>query len=517
MYRTRLPAAGWFPPEKGRLSLALDSRCGRIALRCASVALPILFAAALRPDAGRAAPVLVDGVAAQVGDEVILASEVEEQVAILRLRANLPDTSLGRAREEILQSLIDEKIVLLEARARGITVTDEEVDQAVKEHVDKIKQQVGGDEAFQRELAKEGLTESELLVRYRDDARREMLTTRLMQREVYSKIEIPDAELRSYYEEHRAELPKKPGQVELAHVFIGLRAKESAVQKAQTKLDRIEARLAAGDSFATVAREESDDQASAATGGGLGWFAPGELDPRLAAVVADLSPGTISEPFQVPGGVEVLRLAERDGERVRLEHIRVAIDISEDDRRKARAEAEKVRDLAKKGTDFAALAREYSDDRESAEKGGSLGKFDENELNPMIGRAVRGLAPGEMSEVVGSEAGYHVFKVLVREGGGEYTYEEIQDRLRMKMLDERAAEQSQQWVDGIRKNYFVRRADHPPSPPAAAAPPRGLQAEIAAQPDSSAAPAAGSSAAPAATVTPADSTATPAPSGEREP
>lgn len=496
--------------------MALDSRCGRIAPRCASVAflllLLLLFTAALEPDAGRAEPVLVDGVAAQVGDEVILASEVEEQVAILRLRANLPDTSLARAREEILQSLIDEKIVLLEARARGITVTDQEVEQAVKEHVDKIRQQVGGDEAFQRELAKEGLTESELLARYRDDARREMLTTRLMQREVYSKIEIPDAELRSYYEEHKTELPKKPGQVELAHVFIGLRARESEVARAQTKLDRIQARIAAGDPFATIAREESDDQASAATGGGLGWFAPGELDPRLAAAVAGLSPGETSEPFQVPGGVEILRIAERDGERVRLEHIRVAIDVSENDRREARTKAEKVLDLARKGSDFATLVREYSDDRESAEKGGSLGKFDENELNPMIGRAVRGLAAGELSEVVGSEAGYHVFKVLAREGGGEYTYEEIQDRLRMKMLDERAAEQSQQWVDGVRKNYFVRRADHPASPPAAAVPPRGVRAEIVAQPDTSAARPAGSTAAPAA-----DSTAAPAAGGEREP
>ncbi len=476
--------------------MALYSRRGRIAPRCASVALLVLLAAAFGAAAAWPDPVLLDGVAAQVGDEVVLTSEVEEQVAILRLRANLPDTSLARAREEILQSLIDEKIVLLEARARGLTVSDEEVEQAVKQHLDTIKQQVGGDAAFQSELAREGLTESELIVRYRDDARREMLTTRLMQREVYSKIEIPDAELLSYYEEHKAELPKKPGQVELAHVFIGLMAKESEVKRAQAKLDRIQARLVAGEPFGTVAREESDDQASAATDGALGWFAPGELDPRLAAAVAKLAPGETSDPFQVPGAVEILRLAERDGERVRLEHIRVAIDMSEDDRRRSRTEAEKVLDLARKGTDFAALAREYSDDRESAEKGGSLGRFEESEINPMIGRAVRGLAVGELSEVVASEAGFHVFKVLAREGGGEYTYEEVQDRLRMKMLDERAAGLSQEYVEGIRKNYFVRRADHPPSPPPAAETTPGVRTEIAVPADPGAAPVETSSAAP---------------------
>ncbi len=431
-----------------------------------------------QPRAGAAEPVLVDGVAAQVGNEVVLYSEVEEQLAIIRLRANIPDTSLARAREEILQSIIDEKIVVQEAGARGIVVSPEEVEQAITQHVDMIRQQMGGEEAFQRELAKEGLTEAELFARYREDARREILTSRLMQREVYSKIEIPEAEARRYFEEHRAELPPKPGQVELAHVFVGLQPTEESLAKAQAKLDRVERRLSAGEPFAEIARGESDDAASRDTGGDIGWFDPGELDPRLAAAVATLEAGEISEPFQVPQGVEIIRVIERDGERVHIAHIRVNLDITEADRRRARERAERVHKLAIDGGDFAALAREYSDDRESAENGGSLGRFDEGELNPVIGRAVRGLAAGAISDVVASEAGYHVFKVLAREGGGEYTYDEVKDRVRSRMLDERAAALTEEWLTGVRAKYFVRRADHPPSPPGVVPAAAGVQAVI---------------------------------------
>ncbi len=436
------------------------------------------------PRSGAGEPSMVEGVAAQVGDEVVLSSEVEEQLAFLRMRANLPDTSIARAREEILQSLIDEKIVVQEARARGITVTDVEVEQAVSQHLDSVKQQMGGDEVFQQELKKEGLTEEDLRARYREDARREILTSRLMQREVYSKIEIPETELKAYYEEHRSELPKKPGKLTLAHIFIALKANEEAIARAQAKLDRIEGRLTAGEDFATIAREESDDAASRQNAGDLGWFAPGDIDPRIAAEVQKLAPGDISPPFQVPQGVEIIRLIEREGERAHLAHIRVAIELSEADRQRARTEAEKVHKLAKDGADFAALAREHSDDLESAEKGGSLGDFDEAELNPVIAAAVRGLAAGQISEGVSSDAGYHIFKVLKREGGGEYSYEEVQERLRMRMLEERAVVLTEEWLAGVRKNYFVRRTEHAPSAPGPSGPQMGVRAVVAGGVDS---------------------------------
>jgi peptidyl-prolyl cis-trans isomerase SurA len=413
-----------------------------------------------------AVPAYLDGIVAQVGQEVVLASEVDEQLSIASLRMGIPDSSLDRAREEILQRIIDEKVIVQEARARGVTVSDEEVQQAVAQHIEGIQNQIGGAEAFEQELAKEGLTRDELVGRYREEARRELLYTRLIQREIYSKIEITDVEVDEYYLKHRSELPRKQGQVELAHVFIGFRPDERELAAVEQKVQTVLQRLNGGESFGTVASALSDDPGSREHGGDLGWFARGDLDPRLAEVASKLEPGQLSDPFQTPQGIELLRLKESDGERLHLEHILVALKVSEEAKRQAHEKADQVHELAAGGKDFAGLSDEYSDDRQSAAKGGHLGSFAESELNPTIAGAIRGLKPGDLSEVVPSDQGFHVFKLIKREGGGEYELGEIRDRLKTRMVEERAAKRTESWLSGVRSRYFIRRADQerPPVP-----------------------------------------------------
>jgi peptidyl-prolyl cis-trans isomerase SurA len=413
---------------------------------------------------GGAEPVYLDGIAAQVGQEIVLTSEIEEQLAIASLRLGLADSNVAQAREEVFQRIIDEKIIVQEARARGISVSSEEVEQAVTQHLDLIRKQLGGEETFQRELAKEGLTAEELRDRYREEARRDLLYTRLIQREIYSKIDVTDEEVDQYYQEHKAELPRKAGKVELAQIFIGLRPEENTIAAAQEKLDRIRARLSGGDSFADVARAHSDDRATREQGGDLGWFNPGDLDEHMAEVTAALKPGETSEPFQVPLGIEIIRLAERDSTRVHLQHIRVALEVSPEARRRLRERAERLREQAAAGTDFAVLADQHSDDRESAAKGGNLGDFNEVELSPAVADAVRELKPGELTGVVETDVGFHVFKVVKREGGGEYELADIRDRLRDRIIEERAAQRTQAWLTGVRANYFIRRADKERAP-----------------------------------------------------
>jgi parvulin-like peptidyl-prolyl isomerase len=188
-------------------------------------------------------------------------------------------------------------------------------------------------------------------------------------------------------------------------------------------------------------------------------MAPGDLDPRLMEAIGKLAVGEISDPMQTSQGVEILRVADRDSARVHLQHIRVNLPVSDTARERSRKGAEEVRALAVQGADFPALAKEYSDDAESKEKGGNLGFFASAELTPNIAAAVRNLKPGEVSEVVPSDVGYHVFKLLSREGGGEWTYEEVKDRVVGVMVEERAQAMTDSWLQSVRSKYFIRRAD----------------------------------------------------------
>jgi peptidyl-prolyl cis-trans isomerase SurA len=267
-------------------------------------------------------------------------------------------------------------------------------------------------------------------------------------------------------------------------VFVGIRPDEEEVERAQEKLDLIHRRLESGEAFGAVARELSDDPAArqeSAAGdppGDLGWFEPGDLDPRFETVITPLSPGEFSEPFQAPQGIEIMRLIERDGDRMHLQHIRVSLEITEEAVTAARRRADQVQELAAEGADFSALVGEYSDDQESAERGGHLGSFADGELNPEIDNAVRDLEPGGVSEVVVTDQGFHIFKLVSREGGGQYEYEEIAERLRARIGDERAAEKTEEWLAEVRDNYFIRRADRERQPGAGLVPATGGQIHV---------------------------------------
>ncbi len=411
--------------------------------------------------AAHAEPVLLEGIAAQVDEEIILESEVYEQVAVARMQFAVPDSSLPQLREEILGRMIDEKIIILEARTQGVTVSEQEVEQAVEQYMTRIKGNLGSDEALERELANEGMTYEGLLERYRDEARQEILYSRLVQREIYSQIEVTDEDVEAYYEEHRAELPEKEEQVRLAHVFVGVRPSDDVITSAQGKLDQVGRRIEAGEEFGDIARELSDDPGTRDNGGDLGWFKRGQLDAQFEGVVYALEPGQVSEPFQTVHGVELVRLIEKDEveDRVHAQHILILLRATQTDLDRARSTAARVLQLARSGVDMATLAEKYSDDDNSKTKGGDLGMFKGAELVPFVAEAVNGLGVGDISEVVQTEQGFHVFRVTERHAGGTYTLPEVFEQLRNSLGEERASALTKEWLGEIRGNYYIRRAD----------------------------------------------------------
>jgi peptidyl-prolyl cis-trans isomerase SurA len=425
-----------------------------------AVLAPLLTLLASSPPA-HAEPVLLEGIAAQVGDEIILESEVYEQLAMVRMQFDIPDSNLAAAREEIMTRLIDEKIIVQEARAQGITVSSGEVEQAVEQYIGRIRENIGGDEALQRELASQDMTYDDLLNRYREGARQEMLYARLVQREIYANIEVTDEEVEAYYKEHRDELPKKNEQIRLAHIFFGIRPSDDEISAAQDRLNEVRRRLNEGESFADIAKQLSDDPGSREFGGDLGWFERGQLDASFEQVAFDLEVGEVSEPFQTANGVELVTVTDKDTERdrVRAAHILIVLRATEADAVRAQERADRVLKLARSGIDFASLAREYSEDEQSAAQGGDLGEFTVPDLMPFVAEAVNGLDVGEFSDVVKTEQGLHIFKVTERQASGEFALAEVHENLRNAIMEERAVSLTEEWLADIRSNYFVKRTD----------------------------------------------------------
>jgi len=275
-----------------------------------SRALVLLLPAAAALVAPRAAGArMVEKIAAIVGENVVLASEVEEKAAPLMAdvsRVTDPDKRSARAsalRREVLERLIDDELILQQATDLKLTVTSEQIDSSIEE----IKKQNNIDDDQLREALKaQGMS----MASYRSDLKRQLLRFRVLNIAVGSRVNVSDEEVKAYYERHMKGSANV--QVRASHIFIaipdGADLATAADKEAQAKkiLER-----AKTEDFAKLAREVSDDAATRADGGDLGFFGKDMLPKPIEELVFAMKPGEVRGPVRADRGFHVIKLVDR--------------------------------------------------------------------------------------------------------------------------------------------------------------------------------------------------------------
>lgn len=268
---------------------------------------------------------VVDRVVATVNGAVITQSELREAVEVFQRQAGeaarSAENSWDRTALErrILEDLVDRKLMDDYASKQGITASDEEMEQAVK---DVLARANLTREEFLDALQKEGLSYEE----YRNQIRDQIIKAKMIHREVRAQIVIKDEEIENYYLEHPDEFRTQEGYV-IRHIFLALpRNPAPEVEEAVRKeAKRICEEIRAGVPFAEAAAKYSQDP-SAARGGWLGFFRKGALSEDLESAIAGLDEGQVSEPIVTAAGIHIVRLEERTTDGVRpLEKVREMI------------------------------------------------------------------------------------------------------------------------------------------------------------------------------------------------
>lgn len=399
---------------------------------------------------------VIDRIAAVVNDDVILLSEVEEKMFILQAQGQLQgqdSTQVAQARREILDRLIEERLVVQRARSQSIEADPQEVTNRVNDAMTKVKERFPSLEAFRQALAQEGISENMLRERYHTDITQEFLGQRIVGKEVRSKVQVTSDDVEHYFKENKDELPRKPMEVQLAHLLVYpvSPAKENAAKK---RIENARARIEGGEDFAAVAREVSDDPTKT-KGGELGWFSPGDLDPDFESAVDSLAVNAVSEPVRTRFGYHLIQVEERDGDRYRVRHILALVDASQEDLDRARARADSALEKLQGGAPWDSVVRRMSDDALTRDQGGDLGWTPTKFLVPAVATAVESLEVGSVSQVVPSDRGFHIFKVENRRTGEDYTFDEIKDQLRTYLEQKKLEEAYDTWMAGIRDSAYV--------------------------------------------------------------
>jgi peptidyl-prolyl cis-trans isomerase SurA len=260
--------------------------------------------------AGPARARVVERVAAVVGDAIVLASEVEERVAPMLGDVNQihdPDKRAARAaalRREVLDRLIDDELILQQANELKLSIGNEQIDASIEE----IKKQNNlTDEQLREALRSQGMT----MAAYRADLRRQLLRFRVLNIAVGSRVNVSDDEVRAYYERHMKDGSNV--QVRASHVFIAIPegADAQVVKEKQALAQKILERAQAGEDFGKLAREASDDAATRADGGDLGYFGKDMLPKSIEEIVFAMKVGEVRGPVRADRGFHVIKLVDR--------------------------------------------------------------------------------------------------------------------------------------------------------------------------------------------------------------
>ena len=432
---------------------------------------PAAAPAAPRPAGGNVA---LDAIAAMVNDEPVLASDVEEQLFMFLQRAQArPDSAqVDTLRRQVLDQLIDEKLLIAEAKRQGVTVSPAEVNKQVEAAIGEAKQKLGGDAAFQQQLARENTTEARLRERYRTDLERQMTADRLVKKVLPMKP-VPQAEAEAYYVANKSKFPQVPAQLKLSVIQISPAPDSAAVKAGRAKIEGIRKRLVAGEKFAKVSAETSDDPSSANSGGDLGYFRRGQMEPSLEDAAFSLPLGKVSQPVRTPYGWHLVETIERDTVRspagkdsldakgqpvieAHARHILVKVTPTEADIERAFQLAGRVREqAAAKGADFGALAKRYSTYQGTVGPDGDVGFLSLASLQPNIRAGLEPLQPGQVSAVLPNPQGFNIFKVTDRKPERYYEVGEIKNDLPEAVAQVHFREKYDAWLKTLRSKAQI--------------------------------------------------------------
>ncbi len=247
---------------------------------------------------------IVDGIAAVVNGEIITRSEIEKKLqpyllyAGEKIHANEKQNKIIKIKKGILEDLIEEKLLLIEAQNTGITIKEEEIDF----EVNKLKEKLGIQKHFEELLAEQNITGEE----FRESLKKQLLLKKLINTELRSKIEIPSEDDAVQFYKNNIKNFMEPGKFAISEITVKSNDKKDRLEIKQT-IDRIHKRLLEGEDFAAMAKKYSCSP-SASSGGRLGFVNKGELLPEFANAISAMKVGQVSSVIKTEAGFHIIKL-----------------------------------------------------------------------------------------------------------------------------------------------------------------------------------------------------------------
>ena len=378
-----------------------------------------LMLAALTAGAQKYPAGLIDKTVAVIGNEMITISSLEQEIQYMKAQGIPYDSNV---RCSVLESVLESKLFLMQARIDSLTVNHDVVASNVNSRVDQFKTMYGGEEAVEEMFGKS-------IYKLRQEwtkALEDQNLTQQMQSQIAARApQVTPYEVRKFVAEtDERDMPIVPIRYQLSQICI-YPDREAANLAVKEKLLAIRERIINGEKFATLARIYSEDPGSARKGGELGMASKSIFWPAFSDAAMALKPGVISQIVETPDGFHIIEVLEKKGDMFNARHILMKPEYTVEDREHAFHTLDSLRSqILADSLEFSQAARFYSQDPSTRTNGGQMADpntgssyFEIDQLKPQDYNAIRDLAVGDISDSFESldnegRSGNTVYKII---------------------------------------------------------------------------------------------------------
>ncbi len=409
---------------------------------------------------------VIDEIEAVVGDEIILMSELENQIISYQTQGMLIDESM---RCQLFEEMLFQKLLINQAKLDSVEVTDSQVESEMNRRLRYFISQIGSEKKLEEYYQKS-------IAEIKDDFRelvKEQMLAQQMQQKITGGVRVTPSEVKEFYNNLPADsIPVINSQVEIAQILIKAPISEKAKLAAREEIESIRKRILNGESFSTLAVLYSDDQGSAVKGGELGFTGRAEFVPEFSAVAFSLKSNEISEVVETQFGYHIIQLIKREGEKVNVRHILIKPEIETEDLAKAEEKANKVYQmLLSDSLTFEEAAEKYSDDEDSKNNGGILinpqtgsSMFDIDQVSPQLFFIIDKMKEGEISKPVAFEMpdgtkGFRIVKLVKRTEPHRASLKTDYDLLQQAALNNKKNKVLKEWIENKTKSTYIQISD----------------------------------------------------------
>jgi peptidyl-prolyl cis-trans isomerase SurA len=369
---------------------------------------------------------LIDKVVAQVGDEIILLSDIQQQkLQLIQEGINVSNTTDC----QILEDMMYQKLLVNQAMVDSIDVPDEQVNAEMEQRIRYFEQQIGGRDKLEEFYGK---SVAQIKAEFFQLIKKRMLAEK-MEATITENLIVTPSDIEKFYKSlSKDSIPYINSKISVAHIVKYPKITENDKAKAKEKLEMYREQIVSGQKkFQTIAISYSDDPGSSIKGGDLGWQSRGTMVPEFEAALFVLEPGEISPVFESQYGYHIIQMIERRGDNYNVRHILISPKSSYKAFDDAAAELEKIyTEIVSGKITFEEAARKYSDDEQTRMSGGKIinpytGDYlwdlqNINEIDPQMYRIIDGMKVGDVSRpsrynnMMEQKTGIRIVKLLAK-------------------------------------------------------------------------------------------------------